>query len=42
VFYGGKTTTGPSQQMQADMNTLTTGIGLSPANYQMTTYSGNW
>jgi len=44
VFFGGKTTTGPSQQMQADMDWLTTNVnlGLSPANYQMTTYSGNW
>ena len=44
VFFGGKTTTGPSQQMQADMDALTVGlnVGLNPANYQMTTNSGNW
>jgi len=37
VFIGGATTSGPSYSpMQTDMNTLSSGQGLNPANYQMT------
>ena len=44
VFFGGKTTTNPSPQMQADMDWLTTNVNLylNPANYQMTTNSYSW
>jgi hypothetical protein len=35
VFIGGATTSGPSQQMQNDMNTLTSLAKLPLADYQM-------
>jgi hypothetical protein len=35
VFYSGRSTSGPSQQMQADMDALSRSAGLDPAKYQM-------
>jgi hypothetical protein len=35
VFYSGRSTSGPSPQMQSDMDALSRSAGLDPANYQM-------
>jgi hypothetical protein len=35
VFYAGRSTSGPSPQMQADMDALSRSAGLDPAKYQM-------
>jgi len=35
VFFGGRTTSPPSPEMQADMNALCKLEGLNPARYQM-------
>ena len=35
VFYSGRTTSGPSPEMQADMDELCRSSGLDPARYQM-------
>lgn len=35
VFYQGRSTSGPSQQMQSDMDALSRSAGLDPAKYQM-------
>lgn len=35
VFYSGRTTSGPSAAMQADMDELSRESGLNPANYQL-------
>ena len=35
VFYAGRSTSGPSPQMQSDMDALSRSAGLDPAKYQM-------
>ena len=35
VFIGGRSTTGPTDQMQADIDTLTWSQGLDPRRYQL-------
>ena len=35
VFYSGRSTSGPSPEMQADMNTLCAQEGLPASNYQL-------
>jgi hypothetical protein len=35
VFWSGRSTSGPSKQMQSDMDELSRKAGLDPANYQM-------
>jgi hypothetical protein len=35
VFFRGRSTSGPSQQMQSDMDALSRSAGLDPAKYQM-------
>ena len=35
VFYSGRSTSGPSKQMQTDMDELSLSAGLDPAKYQM-------
>jgi hypothetical protein len=35
VFFGGRSTTGPTPQMQADIDTLTRSLKLDPKNYQL-------
>ena len=38
IFISGRSTSGPSPQMQADADTLTTYLGLSATNYQLRWY----
>ena len=39
VFIGGTTSSGPSDQMQQDMNTLTLYLNLNTNNYRLNSYT---